>query len=271
MVLERCRGNFAVAYDKTKGNIATARQYMQERIAQGVDSDICNEGAWTPENFNCINENIYGCLVEFNPLIPYREQAVNAHRNGQEFYLTKEVLLQEKPATQVILEAAEQDKKKPVAKRRVINLGKTKNHDIPTDSFADDDGIVFLARGKTSANKYGLFLKNKAGIPEVTFYLPSIQSQDYSRGCWLLRVGHGLSSDFDGYGRNLYDDVGSVFRVRGKVSAEGAQKNSARETKVELYSQQELELAEKELEGLSKLLREESTQNLRNLLTRLKQ
>ncbi len=272
MALERQTGNFAVAYDKAKGRIATARQYMQERIKQGVGSNVCDEGAWTSENFNVVDRNIYGCLAEFNPLIPYRAQAVQAMSAG-EFYLTDEVLLQGKPAAEVLKEISEQDSTKPDYRKRVINLGQSQTHNVPTDSLADDKGIVFLARSKKLPRDYGMFLKNKAGIPEIIFYLPLIQPQDYARGFWLVRLGLGNRSGFDG-SWGLYFDGGSVFRVRGKSSAEGAQKISPQETEAMDYTSEDLRLAilaQRELEGLAKILQPELYQNIQALVSRIRQ
>ncbi|MBS3075634.1 hypothetical protein J4429_04205 [Candidatus Pacearchaeota archaeon] len=228
MALERQAGNFAVAYKNanSEGKPARARDLLKERIKQGIDSDVCYPGAWTTESFSCIQGNIYGCLAEFNPLIPYAQTAVDVHKNNGEFYLTPDVLLNARPATAVILEIAKQDKSKPAYRKRVINLGKIQTHNVPTDSLADDNGILFLARSKNLAKEYGLFLRKKAGIPEIIFYLPPIQSQDYSRGFWLSSIGHGGRSGFSCGIRGLYRDDGSLFRVRGKESAEGAQKIS---------------------------------------------
>src|SRR3989344_6089373 len=159
MALERQAGNFAVAYKNanSEGKPARARDLLKERIKQGIDSDVCYPGAWTTESFSCIQGNIYGCLAEFNPLIPYAQTAVDVHKNNGEFYLTPDVLLNARPATAVILEIAKQDN---------------------------------------------------------------------SRGFWLSSIGHGGRSVFSCGIRGLYSDDGSLFRVRGKESAEGPQKIS---------------------------------------------
>ncbi len=251
---EKCLAQLAVAKQKQ----ATTKQVMQYRIEQGADSDACQKGFWGSENFNVIDGRIYGAVAEFNPLIPYANQAVNAHAKGSEFYLTDKVLLNGKPASQVLKEIAKQDSKKPVSKKRVLDLGQAQTHNVPTDSFADDNGIAFLARNKTLANQYGLFLKDKAGITQVTFYLPPIQSKDYARGFWLCRLGGSDRSDFNGDGRSLGDDGGSLFGVRRVKGAEGAQfcngiqksigiaglqaaqKNSGVEMKVFPYTEEQL-------------------------------
>jgi len=243
MELQRYTGNFSkclAEVAKAKQKIATAKQGMEYRIEQGVDSDVCQGGFWCPENFNVVDGRILAALGDYNPLIPYAEQAVNAHRGGKEFYLNDAVLLNGKPATEVLKEIAEQDSEKPVYKKRVLDLGQTSTHDVSTDSFADDDGIVFLARGKTFANKYGLFLKNQAGIPEITFYLPSISQENYSRGLWLCGLDGGYWSNFGGNYRGFGYVVGSRFGVSCKRSAEGAsQKISASEKKGFPYTPKE--------------------------------
>jgi len=231
MALKRQKGNFADAYEQAKDAPATTRDLLRERITQGVGSDACYPGAWTTENFNCIQGNIYGCLAEFNPLIPYRNKAVDPHRDNREFYLTPDIILNGKSAIEVILEIVEQDKKKLVGRKRVINLGKTQTHNVPTDSLADDNGIVFLARSKKLAKEYCLFLRNQAGIQQITFYFPLIQTQDYARGFWLDVIGLGSRSYFSGV-RNLNDTYGSLFRVRGGKSGKATQKKIPQETKV---------------------------------------
>ena len=226
MELQRYTGNFSKCLAevvRAKQKIATAKQGMEYRIEQGVDSDVCQGGFWCPENFNVVDGRILAALGDYNPLIPYAEQAVNAHRGGKEFYLNDAVLLNGKSATEVLKEIAEQDSEKPVYKKRVLDLGQTQTHPVSTDSFADDNGIVFLARGKISANRYGLFLKNKARTPKITFCLPFVSQENYSRGFWLYRLDLGGRSNlFGGYDRYFNDGDGSLFGVSCKRSAEGA-------------------------------------------------
>lgn len=206
--------------------IATAKQGMSDRITKGKGSEYFQKGCWYPENFNVVNKRILVALGDYNPLIPHAKQAVLAHKDNKEFYLTDDVLLNKKPASQVLEEIAEQDKPKPIHEKRVFDIGKLQTHDIQTDSFADDNVIVFLARGEKPAQKYGNFLDKKLGIKKITFYLPSISEKDYARGFWLCRLGGDGRSDFDGYwGLNV--DGGSLFGVC--ESAEGtSQKTSGR-------------------------------------------
>jgi hypothetical protein len=237
-MFQRHRGNFAVALGKLAGAepkqiLATPAQAMDERRKYGADwgnADICVEGAWYNASFNEVGGRILGTRGEFNPLIDNAEQAVKAMRTG-EFYLEgvllNDILLNGRPASEVLAEIAEQDAKKPVYKRRVVDLAQTQTHQVQTDSLGDDDAIVFLAESKTRANKYGLFLRNEARIKEVTVYMQPIIGKDKSRGCWFGRLDGGYRSEFGGNRRNLGNGDGSVFGVY--EGAEGAsQKISAR-------------------------------------------
>ena len=168
-----------------------------------------------------------------------------------EFYLTDDILLSGRIAKEVILEIAEKDFKKPDSRKRVINFGNLQTHQVETDSFGDDRGIIFLARGKKLANQYGLTLRKKEGINKVTFYLPKIQDRDYARGFWLSRVSGGSRSVFGGDYGYLANSYGSVLRVSGEESAEGAlQKISPREAKIFPYDQRQLDSFLKTAKGI---------------------
>lgn len=225
---QRHRGNFAVALEelanaKPKQHFATPAEAMDERMKKGVDSDIFKEGAWYNASFNEVNGRILGTRREFNPLNDYAKKAVESMRTG-EFYLSDDILINNRPASKVLTEIAEQDSKKPVHKRRVIDLGQTITHDVPTDCFGDDETIVFLAEGKERAKKYGLFLKNKAGILQSKVYMQDIIKKDKSRGFWLYRLDDYNVSDFSCSDWGLSGDGGSLFGVY--EGAEGTQKIS---------------------------------------------
>ena len=98
-------------------------------------------------------------------------------------------------------------------------MKQTKTHGVPTDCFADDDAIVFLTEDKKRANKYGLWLRNKAGIAESKVYMQDLIGKDKSRGFWLNRLGYVSLSDFYCNDRYLYYVGGSLFGVY--ESAEG--------------------------------------------------
>jgi len=231
MNYKRHRGNFAVALKKVadakqKQTFATPAQAMDERIRQGVNADICTEGAWYNASFSEVNKRILATRGQFNPLIDYAKQVVKAMKTG-EFYLTDKILLENEPAVKVLERIAEQDAKKPVYKQRVVDLGKIKTHNVSTDCFADDKTIVFLAENKTRANDYGLFLRNKEGIKQTKVYMQDIIGKNKLRGFWLYGLGvgwlYGLGvgnlSEFGCDGRGLCGVSGSLFG--GYESAEG--------------------------------------------------
>jgi len=229
-IFERHNGNYEVSLGKLaratpKQTFATPAQAMNKRMKYGADwrdADICTNGAWYSASFNEVGGSIFGTRGEFNPLIDNAEQAVKAMRAG-EFYL-EGVLINGNPASKVLADIAEQDAKKPIYQRRVIDLGQTNTYEVPTDCFADDDTILFLAESKKRARDYGLFLRNKAGILQSKVYMQPIVGKDKSRGFWLYRLGEGYRSDFNCYNGDLNGDLGSVFGVR--EGAEGTQKIS---------------------------------------------
>ncbi len=240
---QRHEGNFAEALRKLasaepKQRFATPAEGMDERMRQVYRADICANGAWYNASFSEVNEKILATRGQFNPLVNYPQKAVNFMRSG-EFYLTDDILLNGKPAVKVLAEIAEKDSKKPVHKKRVIDLGKIKTHDVPTDSFADDDIIVFLAEGKERAEKYGLFLKNsKYNIQSSKVYMQDLIGKNKTRGFWLCWLDDDYRSEFDCNGRNLSYDDGSLFGVC--ESAEGTRKKSSGQS-VKPYTQKESE------------------------------
>lgn len=239
---QRQNGNFAVALEKVaeaRQTFATPKEGVVDRMRQGVNSDACKRWAWFNASFNEVEGNILATRAEFNPLsvfdkqtqtFLYAQKAVDAMRTG-EFYLTDDVLLGNEPATKVLLRVAEQDAKKPIHLKRVINLGKAKTHNVPTDCFADDNAIAFLSEGETRARKYGLFVRNAFGynsIPTSTVYMQDLVGKDKSRGFALGGVVTDSRSNFYCNDGVLYGDGGSLFG--GYESAEGAAKNSEPET-----------------------------------------
>ena len=216
MTLQRIDpGNWAWCLKKAKGNPATAAALMEDR--RETNAKIHYEtGAWTPENFNCVNGRILSARKEYNPLIKYAQEAVEAHRVGNEFYLTEDIVdANGKPYTQVLEQIAEQDAKKPIEQRRVVDLGKVITHQVPTDAFADDDTIVWLAQGEKSAEEYGLFLRNNLQedlrLQEVAVYHADLLNKNFARGFWFYRLDGGDGSDFGCGDRILDSDNGSVF------------------------------------------------------------
>ncbi len=216
MVLQRISpGNWAYCVEKAGKKLATANALMKDRIQN--QRAHYERGAWASENFNCIKGRILGARAKFNPLISYAKQAVEAQITG-EFYLTDEITYENGIHYNLLLEQiAEQDAKKPIERKRVIDLGEAKTHNVPTDAFADDVTISWLAGGKKPADKYGLFLRNdlpeNLRLQEVTVYHMPLSEKDYARGAWLCRLDRCGRSGFVCYGGSLSYDGGSVFRV----------------------------------------------------------
>jgi len=216
MTLERIeKGNWAYCLSQlSKRKLATASDVMQDRIKDYRNHT--ENGTWIAENSNVIDGRILLARAKFNPLIKYANQAVKAQIQG-EFYLTPEIVdASEKPYTQLLNEIAEADADKPFGKKRVADLGEVVTHDVPTDSFADDDTITFLARGEKLANQYGLFLRNK--LPEelrlqsVRVHHASFPGKNYAREVWLCALGPNSVSYFN-CDYVLYDGGGSAFGV----------------------------------------------------------
>jgi hypothetical protein len=215
--------------------VATAKQAMRERIKQGASADICTSGFWLPENWNSVQGDMLVALQEYNPIIPYAQEAVNAHESGNDFYLTNKVLLQGKPALQVLRETAEEDASKPVYGRRVL-ISKDKNPitDVPTKSLGEQEEIIFLARGEKLAGQYGEFL-HESGIKETSIYRPPIiAGKDLARGFWFCRLDGDDRSDFYGYS-GCINGYGSGSLLGVSKSAEGTPR------KVLPYTQRQLD------------------------------
>jgi hypothetical protein len=238
MILQRTpKGNWAYCQSQLgKDKLADTSQGMKDRTRRGTeDQEHFKSGAWFAENFNCVDERILAARGEFSPIIRYAEKAVQAHKAGQEFYLTSQIVdASGKPYSELLNKIAEADAKKLMGKKRVADLGKAVTHNVPTDSFADDPAIVFLARGEKPANRHGLFLKNELHLPEVTVYHMPLIAQDYARGFWLYRLDESGGSDFDCYNRSLSSDDSSVFRVRRDVvtAESGSQKFSEQKVRI---------------------------------------
>ncbi|MBI2047432.1 hypothetical protein HYT26_04710 [Candidatus Pacearchaeota archaeon] len=228
-------GDFATALEKVAAanqTFATPKEVIADRMNQGVNSEACKEYAWLNASFSEVNGDILATKGDFNPLsvfdektkkFIYAQTATDATRTG-EFYLDN-ILLGNEPATEVLLRVVDQDKKKPIHLKRVINLGKAKTHDVPTDCYADDDTIAFLSEGQTKARKYGLFVRNAFGdnsIPFSRVYMQGLIGKNKCRGFVLGRVDYGVGdrSYFDCFNKGLCNVIGSVF---GGMNAPKAQ------------------------------------------------
>ena len=215
--IERHNGNWATSLKKiadAKQGRASVAKVLSERVRQGFFADICQDGCFGVASFNEVNGRILATREEFNPLINYSDQVVKSMLGG-EFYLTDEIKFGAKPYTQILEEIADEDRKLSIGKRRVIDLGKIKTQDVPTDCFGDDETIAFLAEGKRNAKKYGLFLRNK--IPEesrlnqITEYHQNLIGKNKSTGLWLFGLVGSFSSGFSCDGGGIGYDGGSLF------------------------------------------------------------
>ena len=208
-------GNWALCLKEAEGNPATAAALMKDR--RETNATIHYEtSAWTPESFNVLNKRMLGARKKYNPLIKYAQEAVEAHRKESEFYLTEDIVdANGKPYTQVLEQIAEQDAKKPIGQRRVIDLGKVTTYQVQTDAFADDHTIVWLAGGEKPAEKYGLFLRNNLRrdlrLQGVSVYHASLSDQNFTRSFWFYGLDRNGRSDFLCGSGGLGGDDGSVF------------------------------------------------------------
>ena len=211
---------------------------MQDRI-KNYQNHIEN-GAWVAENSNVVDGRFLLARAKFNPLIKYAGQVVEAQVR-EEFYLNSEIVdTSGKPYKQLLNEIAEVDAKKPSDKKRVADLGKVVTHDVPTDCFADDKTIVFLAGGENLANQYGLFLRNQLPeelkIQSVKVYHPSLSNKDFARGVWLYGLDGRSRSDFECDGGDLYNVGGSVFGVSPIREVREAHAPKISESKIRISS-----------------------------------
>jgi hypothetical protein len=261
---QRYYGDFANALKQVaaaRKTFATPKEGMIDRMKQGANSGACKRWAWFNASFNEVDGKILATRAEFNPLslvdemgnYIYAQRAVDAQRTV-EFYLTDDMMLENEPITDVLNRIAERDAIKPVNKRRVLDLGQTKTHNVPTDCYADDDTIVFLAEGKKRAEKYGLFIRNAFGknsIPESIVYMQDLIGKNKSRGFALSSVDAGSGSGFGCGDWDLYDDGGSVFG--GYEIAEGGAKNLGAKQGLP-YNQKQVEAELRRISGLEKEL-----------------
>lgn len=234
-MLERTSsGNWAYCLAQLgKKRLATAREGMIDRIeryeANPNDRTHFDSGAWFSENFNRVDNRILGARAEFNPLIPYAEQASKAGY----LQLSEDIKMKNKPVSQLLNEIAEKDLNKSLWQRRVVDFGEVKTHNVPTDSLADDDTIVWLAQGKELARDYGLFLrKPEINIKEVTVNHSPLAKEDYARGFWLCWLDRGSRSSFLCDDRSLDDGSGIVFGVSGKSALGTSQKSGQEKVRI---------------------------------------
>jgi len=165
-------------------HIISAEENARLRAQEGKDADVSRNGNWIKEGFLYIPKK-GKFLTKNSPVMDNSVEATQAHRKGNEFYLTD---------TQV--------------ESGLANSVKLKDRDfsIPTNRFGDDEVTAF-AFGN-SAKPYGNFLR-EAGIKEMLVYMvDNIEDKPFARQAWLFRLGYWsglLGGRLLGYG----------YRVRG--------------------------------------------------------
>ncbi len=165
-------------------HIISAEENARLRAQEGKDADVSRNGNWIKEGFLYIPKK-GKFLTKNSPVMDNSVEATQAHRKGNEFYLTD---------TQV--------------ESGLANSVKLKDRDfsIPTNRFGDDEVTAF-AFGN-SAKPYGNFLR-EAGIKEMLVYMvDNIEDKPFARQAWLC----GLDGRSGLLGCRFFGDG---YRVRG--------------------------------------------------------
>lgn len=181
------------------GQLATAQQVAQARMVGGKEHHVSKYGSWVAENFVYFpSGKILATYVDYSPILKHPKEATEAHRNGEEFYISKE-------EAKNLEGMAKEDLEKKPSEQRVYTFNKTKSYEIPSSKFAKDKLAQFIFK-EADAKKYAEFLQG-AGITKVPVWLVEpnhvkTQKAPFARPLWF----HGLviRSDLYGYLRLLY-------------------------------------------------------------------
>lgn len=145
------------------GQLATAQQVAQARMVGGKEHHVSKYGSWTAENFVYFpSGKILATYADYSPILKHPKEATEAHRNGEEFYISKE-------EAKNLEEMAKEDSNKKPSEQRVYTFNKTKSYEIPISKFAKDKLAQFIFK-EADAKKYAEFLQ-EAGIKEVPVWL----------------------------------------------------------------------------------------------------
>ena len=187
-------GKLALA--KRGYNIISLQENAVLRMQEGAGEDVSENGNWVREGVVYVPEKgVY--LTKNSPIMANAKKAINAHRNGQDFYLTEEQV-----------------------ERSLEGAVKLTNKAIPTNKFGENE-ITVYAFGE-DAKRYGEFLK-KAKIDEMPIWLTSIQEKPFARQMWFQGLGDFYRSGLVGNNWDLHNDD-RVRGVRSGISAEGTAK-----------------------------------------------
>ncbi len=165
-----------------KYSIISLEQNARLRMQEGKDAYVSKNGNWVKEGFLYVPKK-GKFLTKASPVMDNSVEATQAHRKGNEFYLTD---------AQV--------------ESGLANSVKLKDRDfsIPTNRFGDDKVTAF-AFGN-SAKDYGNFLR-EAGIKEMPVVMvDNIGEKSFARQAWFNWLGS--DSRLDGSNWNLSYGVG---------------------------------------------------------------
>ena len=201
------------ALEKEGAKLSSAQQVAQARIVAGKDSHVSQYGSWTAENIVYLpNGAIYITSSDFSPILKHASDATEAHRKGNEFYVSENEL-------EEIIKTAKEDKKKEPAKQRVYTQKKTESYEIPIKKLAKDSLAQFLF--KDTAADYAAFLQG-AGINEVPVWLIGAEHQKeqkapFARAWWFHLLG-GRSGLGGNYWNLYFDDWARGVRNASEAS-----------------------------------------------------
>ena len=195
-------------------HIVSLEENARLRIQEGKNADVSRNGNWVKEGFLYVPGK-GKFLTKTSPVIAHPVDATNAHRNGNDFYLTAEQVEQSLAGS--------------------VKL-KDKDFSVPVKRFGENELTVY-AFGD-SAQDYGKFLEN-AGIKEMPVWMvDNIGDKPFVRQAWLYRLDgrSGLLGD--------YWYLSDVYRVRGvrEDALASEPKKNAEDSQQILYSSADLEM-----------------------------
>lgn len=157
-------------------HIISLEENARLRMQEGKDAYVSQNGNWVKEGFLYVPGK-GKFLTKNSPVIVHPAEVTQAHRSGNEFYLTSEQV-----------------------EKGLVNSIKLKDRDfsVPTKRFGEDE-LTTYAFGN-SAQAYGDFLKD-ADIKEMPVYMvDDIGDNPFVRQAWLGRLGDGSGLDGGNWG-----------------------------------------------------------------------
>ena len=181
-------------------SLISLEQNARLRMQEGASAYVSRNGNWVREGVIYVPKK-GSFLTKKSPILAHAKEATDCHRNGEEFYLTREQ-----------------------AKGSLEGSVPLSDESVPTNRFNEDPRTVY-AFGKV-ADDYGKFLRGQ-GITEMLVYLTSAQDKPFARQLWF--GGLDCRSDLDGYYRGLCGGrwVRGVRNVRATKNS-GSPKSAAK-------------------------------------------